>query len=252
MINANIIALIHASVDGELDDSQEAELEQILNSSEEARVYQAELLKFCGLLEDQQALELPVGLHRKIVDSISLPSKSSISRGLGALPGFVRYGMAVAAGLLLAVGVMDSQTVNLDSRDLDNMVGTIMQNDSKSRAVTLGSFSFDLDEVASSVNLQQRDQTLVLDVIINSVHPVDIKVNYNGDGLVFDAIAQIQSNLDSIGVNGQYIQISGKGKQHFAVLLHRKSDPVEQTEASFRLGFIRDGKLVKEGTLVTK
>lgn len=252
MINENLIALIHAGVDGELDDRQRLELEQALDGSEEARAYQAGLLKFCSLLEDQQGPELPQGLHRNILDSINLPSRPANGRGFGALPGFIRYGMAAAAGLLLAIGIMDTQPVNMDSRDLDNMVGTIMQNDSRSRAVTLGSFSFDLDEVVSSVNLQQRDSTLVLDVVLDSPHVVDISLNYSGDGLVFDAIAQIQSDLDSIGVNGQAIQISGRGRQHFAVLLHRESGPAEPGEARFELGFARNGRTVKEGTLVTK
>lgn len=252
MINEKIIELIQAGVDRELDDSQQAELERILETSAEARACQSKLLKLCGLLEEEQALELPRGLHRKIVDSISLPSKSTISRGFGALPGFLRYGMAAAAGLLLAIGVMDTPTVNLDSRDLDNMVGTIMQNDGSVGAVRLDGFSFDTDEIASSVSLQQRDRTLVLDVILTSTHPVDITVNFSGDGLVFDAIAQIQSELKSIGVNGQAIQISGQGRQHFAVLLHRESGPVEQAEASFKLNFASNGKVVKEGTLVTK
>jgi hypothetical protein len=127
-----------------------------------------------------------------------------------------------------------------------------MHKDSGSDEVTLDAFAFEFDDISSAVTLQRRDGALVLDVLLDSRDPVDIMVDFTSDGLQFDAIAQMQSDLKSIEFADQAIKVEGHGRQHFAVLLHRDGDLAAEHEASIKLRFTSNGRLIKEGSLVTR
>jgi len=250
MIDERSIELVNADLDGELNQPETAELEAALQQSGELRGLQSELRGFADLLDDEPPLELPDGLHRQIVQQISLPEKSGFS--LTAIPGFIRYGLAAAAGLVLTVGLYEYRPGATSEQDISSMVGTIMHQDKSSDGVTLDAFAFEFEEISSAVSLQRRDGALVLDVLLDSRDPVDITVDFTSDGLQFDAIAQMQSDLKSIEFADQAIQVEGHGRQHFAVLLHRDSDLAADREASITLRFTSNGKLIKEGSLVTR
>jgi len=251
MINERNLELVHAGLDGELGDSDRAELDKALQDSSELRELQAGLLEFSGLLDDEAPIEPPADLHGKIMHQISLPAVSVNKFRFRDIPGFVRYGLAAAAGLVLTVGIYESQLGTTDSQDISSMVGTIM-NKSASDTVTLDAFAFDFDEISSVVSLQQRDGALVLDVVLDSRNLVVITVDFTSDGLQFDAIAQMQSDLKSIEFANQAIHIEGTGRQHFAVLLHRDGNLAADREATITLRFTSNGKLIKEGSLVTR
>ena len=48
------------------------------------------------------------------------------------------------------------------------------------------------------------------------------------------------------------IAVKGHGRHHFAVLLHRDSDHAVESEASIKLRYTSNGRLIKEGALVTR
>jgi len=252
MITERIIELVNAGMDGELNQPEQAELEAALQESSEVREFQAGLRGFADLLENEAPLELPEGLHRQIVEQINLPTKVTTGFRFRNIPGFVRYGLAAAAGLVLTVGLYEYRPGAATEQDISSMVGTIMHKDSGSDEVTLDAFAFEFEDISSAVSLQRRDGALVLDVLLDSRDPVDITVDFTSDGLQFDAIAQMQSDLKSIEFADQAIQVEGHGRQHFAVLLHRDGDLAADREASIKLRFSSNGKLIKEGSLVTR
>jgi hypothetical protein len=251
MIDERIIELIHAGLDSELSDSDQLELNETIQNSTEARDYQISLIEFSDLMEGEPSLDVPDGLHAKIVRQITLPTAGRGFR-FSEIPGFVRYGLAAAAGLVLTVGLYESELGSTDVQDISSMVGTIMQKDGSSKEVTLDAFAFEFDSISSAVSLQRRDGALVLDVLLDSRYPIDITVDFTSDGLQFDAIAQMQSDLKSIEFADQAIHVEGTGRQHFAVLLHRDGDLAAEHEASIKLRFTSNGKLIKEGSLVTR
>jgi hypothetical protein len=255
MIDERIIELINAGMDGELGEPEKAELDSALAQSAEALEYQRGLAALTSLLDDQEPLELPDGLHGRMMGQIQLPAPKSRFR-FADIPGFVRYGMAAAAGLLLTVGIYENQRGLPGSEDMSgdigSMVGTIMRNDRAEVEETLDALIFDLDQVSSAVRLQRRDGALVLDVLLDARDPIDITVDFTSDRLQFDAIAQTQSELKSIEFADQAIRVQGHGRHHFAILLHRDSDHAVDSEASIKLRYTSDGTLIKEGALVTR
>jgi len=256
MIDERIKELVQAGVDGELGSQEQAELDAVLAESAEARQLREELLGLNSLLDDVAPPDWPEGLHRRIVERIELPRAKAglpavLSR-LGLVPGFVRYGLAAAAGLVLTVGIYESQRDSLVEHDIGSMVGTIMRNDRAAVEETLDALIFDLDQVSSAVRLQRRDGALVLDVLLDAKDPVDITVDFTSDGLQFDAIVQTRNELQSIEFADQSIRIKGHGQHHFAVLLHRDSDRAVDSEASIGLRYSSEGRLLKEGAVVTR
>jgi hypothetical protein len=255
MIDERTTELINAEYDGELDEAGRVELNAILEQSAPAREYREGLQAFGDVMDNEPPLELPEGLHRQIVERVSLPAPAVRFR-FADIPGFVRYGMAAAAGLLLTVGIYESRGglpgVEEMGADVGSMVGTIMRNDRAEEEVTLDALIFDQEEISSAIRLQRRDGALVLDVLLDAKDPVDITVDFTSDGLQFDAIAQTQSELQSIEFADQAIQVKGHGRHHFAILLHRDRDQAADSEASIKLRFSSNGRLIKEGSLVTR
>ncbi len=111
------------------------------------------------------------------MQQVSLPAASQGSR-FGDIPGFVRYGLAAAAGLVLTIGLYEYRSGATAEQDINSMVGTIMQKDGDSDEVTLDAFAFDFDSISSVVSLQRRNGALVLDVQLDSRVPVDITVDF--------------------------------------------------------------------------
>lgn len=252
MINERTIELINSELDGELNERQREELEAALRESEGAREFQEELEALDQVLSGVDPLELPEGLHEQTLDRISLPQPALAWLRFSRIPGFMRYGLTAAAGLLLAVGLYEFRPGSMGEGEVENMVGTIMRGDRDTPSVTLDTFSFELEGVSSSVQLVQREDALVLDVTLMSAEPIELTVDFTSDGLMFDAIAQMQSDLKSIEFADQAIQVTGHGRQHFAVLLHRdEAQPVSE-EARIGLRFLSNGALVREGTLKTQ
>jgi hypothetical protein len=245
MIDDHNKNLIHAGLDGELDESGQAELQQLLDTSPQARDYHDQMLNLNAFLERVPDPELPEDLHGSIMNAISLPAarRRRLSFGFSQFPGFVRYGLATAAGLLLAIGMYE-YSPRLDGMpDQSSMVGTIMPGQNQAPAVVLDSFAFDLEPLSSEIDLLRRDANLVLDVQLNSAAAVHVTVDFKGNGLAFDAIAQMDSDLQSIEVADHTVRITSIGRQHFAVLLHQ--DPGAPVDARLLVNWHIDGKVLK-------
>ncbi len=248
MIDPRVIELIHAALDGELDPADEAELEKHLAESPEARHYQEQMSELCAFLDKAPPLELPDGVRNGILDGVKLPAAkpAKAAFGLGRIPAFARYGLAAAAGLVLAIGIYEFRPGGDAEPDFSSMAGTILPGD-----VVLDQYSFESEQLSSSVSLRRRDDALVLDVELDSAAPFDITVDFTSDGLRFDAISQLDSDLSSIEVADRSIQVKGRGRQHFAVLLQREG-AAGGSAARIRLDYSSDGKLLNSGELVTK
>lgn len=245
MIEDRTKELIHAEIDGEIDDAGREELARALSGSDEARAYQAQMQDLEAFLDRVPAQEVPDGLHARIVGSISLPSARSRGwlAGFGQFPGFVRYGLATAAGLLIAVGVYEYRPGVGAPGDLSSMSGTILPAGNRVEDIKLGESRFEIDALASQVSLLRRGEALVLDFQVDAGQPVDLELELLGSDLHFDAIAQVEGELDSIEVSDQIIRIAADGRQHFAVVLRRQS-PAEDG-ARVLMNWTRASKVLK-------
>ena len=255
MTDQRTLELVGAAADGELNTSEIAELEQLLESSAEARKFQAELAEMDSLLGAVPAMEPPDSLHTQIVNCITLPQKKADTSFLGWLrsPWFMpalRYGLATAAGLLLAASFYESQSMFPSNSDFDDLVGTMAPNRVVAEADIVDTFDFRSDGLKSLVQLQRRNNDLYLDIQIDADAALDISVDMSSTGVRPGALAQLDHSLESIVVENQVLQLRATGQRRLTVLLRRVDDdaPIAE-EAKITLEFSSGGRLLEQGSL---
>ena len=254
MTDERTLEMISAAFDGKLNASEQAELEQLLENSAEARKFQAELAEMNSILGELPAIEPPDSLHAQIVNCISLPQNKANTSFLSWLrpPRFLpvlRYGLAAAAGLLLATSFYESQSLFPSNSDFDDLVGTMAPNRVVAEADILDTFDFRSDGLESLVQLQRRNNDIYLDIQIDADATLSIAVDMSGTGVRPGALAQLDHSLESIVVEDQTLQLRATGQRRLTVLLRRVDDAPIAEEAKITLEFSSDGRLLEQGSL---
>ncbi len=247
MIEERTKELIHAAMDGELSGAEMAELEERLEESGEARRYQAGMRELDSFLGQLPPEVMPDGMHEKLTRAVTLPDRLAARPQAAGWPGFLRYGFAAAAGLLLAVGIYRFGWEATAPGDLDQMVGTMAPGN----VVELDSFSFVSDSVGSSATLERRAGSLVLNVAIDSDEAVEIAIDFSGTALDFEVLAKTDNDLESFEYTSQAIRVRSRGRQKFAVLLHPDGTEPDR-DGAISLEYSSDGRLIQQGTLVPR
>ena len=250
MIDERIKELINGDLDEELSLEERAELEAALASSDEAREFQASMQTLDSMLSALPEQSLDRELHEAIVDD--LPATSNvvpIANGASSskISSMLSYGLATAAGILVAVAYYEARTPTAPAQDISQMVGTMAPGVTPSRTID----SIDINEggIRSNASVQQRGDATVLDVAIDSSDTVEITVDFDNTSLRFDALAQLDSQFDSFLIAGQRIQVRSQGRQRFTVLMHRNGNKQSDDKEVVTLRYLRDGTLVKQDTL---
>jgi hypothetical protein len=251
MLEEHAIELINAGVDGELSDARQQELKTLLDDSEEARNYYSEVEQLADTLNRLPALELPVEIHGKIVDGIDLPARSSRASifRFGEMPSFLRYGMATAVVLLLAVGLYGNREELAAPGDVADMVGTITRGGPHTNIKVLDTFSFERKGASAQISLEERNGSYLLDVRMDADRTLEFHADFSGDSLGFEAFAQMQSHLDSMHFADNSIRVTGTGEQRFVVMLRREADATAYSKTGIRLNFSSEGDLIQEGVI---
>lgn len=248
------LELLSAAADGELGADEQAELDQLLESSTEARESKAELDALETLLKGLPELEPPASLHTQIMaraNPTTPPQEPAKYDWLGALvPGAgLRYALAAATGALVAAIFFNTGSMLSGPDDTTDLVGTMAPNPASANTDVLDSFTFREGAFESSVKLERNNGTLFLDVQMNAAAPLDISVDMTGAGFHADAIAQIDSDFDSISLVDRALSMRAVGEQRLTILLRRVDDAAPAGEANITLEFSSDGRLLQRGTL---
>lgn len=246
------LELISAAVDGELAAGDQADLDALLESSAEARAFKSELEQLDSLMSGIPDLEPPEFLHDSIMARTKVARrKASFFDFLAALrPGAgLRYALAAAAGALVVVIMFQNRTMLSDDSYITDLVGTMAPGNAAAEAEIVDSFSFHQDGLESLVLLQRSQGFMILVVRVNATTLVDISVDLTGAGLEPDAIAQINSDFESIAIAGQAINMRAIGKQRMSILLRRVDDMESAGKATITFEYSNEGKLLQRRSL---
>lgn len=250
MTGQRIDELLSGLADGILDDTERAELNQCLNESETARRLKASADRFEALLDGTDSLDPPDELHARIMQQATLPNRPTLFGGLGLRRGFVQYGFAAAAGVLLAVGFYETRPGNSGIEDFSGMVGTMAPDRDQSERTVLDTYAFRADGISSSAKLERRNGALVLDIGFDTADVLELTVTLPADQFQLDAFAQIDSDFQRIEYKDNAVRVKGRGRKRFAALLQRTNDAATGRDAIIELDISRDGSVVEQGTLV--
>jgi len=223
MLNERTVELIQAGIDGELGENEQSELQVALECSAEARQFHADMARIDQLIASLPDVEPPAGLTRKILDRIHLPAKRRFA-GLSAV--FDRswfapasYGLAVAAGVLVAVGVV--QMAPQDRADMSTLVGTMVSGGSDASQPVTGELNFELTQLQGQVTLKKTDEALALEFDLRSQEEVKISVDILDSGLEFGGFARQDGSvsLENIEVSEKAVTVSNRGDHQFVLFL---------------------------------
>jgi len=249
MIDDRIKNLINGAMDGELTDAELAEMDQHLAQSDEARRYLAGMADLDAYLKKLPEQAMPDELHTEILRNIELPVQSAtVPSNAREWPGLFRYGFAAAAGLLLAVGIYQFGSESIAPGDFDQLVGTMAPG----AAVELDSLSIETDELRSTASLERRQETMILNIQLDSAEPIELSVDFEGTSLDFQTtLEEQQSDLQVFEGGTSEVRVISQGQQKFAVFWHR-ADTASDQEGAITLEYSSDGTLIQQGTLVPR
>jgi anti-sigma factor RsiW len=258
MNDERMVELVGAATDGELSPDERAELDRLIEQSPEARHFRDELNRIDSVLRKLPEQTPPETLHDRIMADISLPSTTNWQRMLankigllGSLAPFtvLRYGMATAAGVVLATVFYESHPGISQPADVMELVGTIAPNRDRHEANIVDTFAFRAEGMDAEVSLERRNGMWLLDIRVDADEPVDISVDLAAAGAHLNALAQTGSSLESIEITDNVLHMRAHGQRQLTALLHRVNGTAFSGGNTIKLEFSSAGKLLQRGSL---
>ena len=228
-VNEHTIDLINRSLDGELSDSEQAELDSILASSEDAKAYRDELSGLAELLENTPPAEPPEYLERDILNGVQLPQpRKWFTHAAGWMQGRpVSHGIAAAAGLLVAVAFYEMAPSVSSPQDLSDLVGTMSGGERGSDSSAIAGLNIEEAAVGGSIRLVEKGDMLFLEVDIESQTPTELHAQFKDTGLVFEGFAnEADESVEGFLYSRGNFSIASTRKKKFSVILSA-TEPVE-------------------------
>ena len=242
-----IAELIQADVDGELAAEDRAELSLALEDSAEAREFHDEMTRLARLMADTPDLDPPWGLRRRILDNAILPARPHLSRWLRP----ASYGVAIAAGVLIAVGV--TQMTPQTPQDMSSLVGTMVsQGQDLSRPPT-SELIIDVESVQGKVRLKDLDLAWAVEFDLKSEDAVEIVIDLGETELSFGGYANRDEHTrnENFEVSEGKVWMTNDGSHQFVLFLRRVP---EGNKGSQEIGIAinQRGETVYQGLLESR
>lgn len=230
-VDQHVLYLLNSSIDGEISAAEQEELDQLLIASAEVCNLNDELRKVTRLLDEVPELDPPEYLKDAIERQVRLPvqahagSKNPGSWGNGWLSAnWLRTGFALAAGVVLTVGVYEMGSEPIANRDSTSMVGTMADRGRADQpGALLDSIQLNTARLNGLVELRNKNDLFTLDLQLNSGEPTEVVIDFAGRGLEFDGLTGNQPHDDSVTVADGSIRLTYEGEQHYKVILRRTS-----------------------------
>lgn len=258
MSDSRLDELLSAELDNQLTDAEQQELQQLLETTDEATAARRDYQKLDQLLRDLPAQLLPASLHHRISAGVRLPkpaaAKSPWFSGLWQSP-VTRFSFAATAGVLLSLAIFNVGGPNLIEGPSSDMLGSMVPLDKDSFGHREGQLVDALrmvgDGYAGDVSLTQVNEQLLLSIGLNAARPVDIAVNFTGTGFLPDFTAATTGDIAIVSMQAPVIRLRGEGQRSFKILLSREKDAASARTADIQLEFSSDGMSPERGSLST-
>ena len=238
--------LINADIDGEISDSDRADLQAYLAQGAEGRALHEELSSLCSRLDAVDAADPPPHLRHVILNSVTPASEirksPSFFETLFATPA-LGYAATFAAGVLLTLTLVNSGQISTKAfDDVAGLVGTVAD---PSNAQLLSTLSIDEAAIAGNVSLRSSGAMMILDFDLVAMEPVEIEAYYREKDIWFNGFAQLESSGTTVSADTGRVRLGMEGKRRYAVYLHNEAG----RDTTVRLRFTADGKVVHEASL---
>ncbi len=255
-VDQHILHLLNSSIDGEISATEQDELDRLLIASLEVRNLNDELRMVTRLLDEVQKVDPPEYLQDSIERQVRLPmqghagSKKSGFLGNGWLSAnWLRTGFALAAGVVVTIGVYEMGSEPITPRDSTSMVGTMANRGSADQpGALLDSIQLNTVKLNGLVELRNKDELFTLDLHLRSDEPTEVVINFADRGLEFDGVGGKQADDDSVSVVDGSVHLASKGEQHYTVRLRRTSAAAQI--APLDVNFFASNDLILQAKLI--
>lgn len=247
------VELIHAEVDGAASARELAVLREYLATHPEAEEVRAELAKLTDVLSQVEKVETPADLHTSILTALPahLPISRTVARNSSPwrsrIP-FIRYGYALAAGLLLGAALTGVAFRSLAPLEKSDVYGTLAARQDATSYAAVGQTNLDSADLGGSVQLSRSGSNTMIVFDLHSLKSVDVEVASDSGSLGLMSFDQQPGAIPSLEAKGGTISFQSAGKQRTTVILkNEKNAPL-----TFDVRFYISGKLIYQGLLGAK
>lgn len=253
-VDQRVLDLLNGSIDGEISAAEQEELDSLLASSPVVRNLNEELRAVTRILDELPELEPPKYLQETIERQVSLPVQSPANNSkTGFLSGWLntnwlRTGVALAAGLVLTVGVYEMGSEPIITGDTSSMTGTVAKKGvADQQGALLDSINLDNQVLEGRVELRNKDGLFTLEVQLNSDGPAELVLNFGGRGLEFEGISHSQDKGKTVSVVDGSIHLASSGEQRYTLNL-RSTEETRQA-APLELEIFANRELIQQAKL---
>ncbi len=254
MIDERVANLIQAEVDGELPVGDRAELEEVLQRSGEARRFREGMIRVSRLMSELPPLEPPDGLRQSVLSQIDLPATPAWPDWSLSWLRPASYGMAVAAGMVLAVGLVNAvpglvpEGASSADSDIERLVGTMVGRGERPGGPAEGHLAISGAGVQGEVRLQTYPDSWAVAFDLDVENPTEVRLDLAGAGVSFGGIADPQGAVQSVDVSAKAVRVINEGHQRFVVFL-RPEPGVNAEMQHVAIAVSRDGQVLFSGRL---
>ncbi len=247
--NEKYVELMHAAVDGEASHEQLSTLREYMAGHGEAQREHAELEQLTGILNRVEAVEIPVDLHKSIMKALPREGRSADfgiwrSRSRFRIP-MLRYGFALAAGVVLGAVLTGVTLKNLSPDDKSDVYGTMASVTNAQHSGITEQMKLVAPDLGGTVGISHLGTRELVVFDMNTSQAVEVEVRFDGGGAGVVGFSQQPNGISSFEVKEDSIRFRSQGKQSSTLLLSGEKPGSHPLNFSLYV----QGKLVQEGRL---
>ena len=253
-VEAKIVELINAEIDGEISANDRSLLHDHLRSHPEASRLHDELADLCKSLDSLEAVSPPADLKQAILATLETPAPtlaasppiSPSRRWWHPVAPLWQYTGAFALGCFITVILTNTYRIADPGYDrVADLVGTI--GVTADEPTLTGDYRLNLtrDEVTGTVTTNRSGSIMVIDFDLSSREAVEIVVEFMDQNVWFNGFAQLESDSTRVSAETDRVSLQLDGQQKYAIYLHN-SNP---GPAAANLQLYAAGELIFEDRL---
>jgi hypothetical protein len=225
-LDPKFVELMHARIDGVIEEHEDRELARYLERNSEARGHFAQLEALAGRLDGAEEVAPPPDLRVKVLEAVralraipELPVSDRIGAQRTGSP-VLRYGYALAAGVILGVvgyhwGLTRSGDPGLDPSTVS---GTMTRPGIAADPMPIEEIGLDLG--SARIEREEDGYAVVLD--LDSPDAVDVGLEFEAQEVGFRGFTQDLGEIGSLQVTDRSITWTQRGHHRVAVFLENR------------------------------
>lgn len=240
MVDERILQLIHAELDGEIDDGDRTELLRHLEAEPEARALREQLGRIAGALGRMAPVAQPAELHLQLLQVTRRSARVITFRERRAQ--IVRYGLAMAAGMAFAAIGLSLTESGRPTFDPGELAGT-MGRQAAHPVGAVAARRVAAPKLNGLVTLSPAAGRWLLLFDLDSGQPVTVSATYDAAAFRLNGYAQADSGVSSFSATPGRVGFVNQGAQRLALFLEPGAGgPVQ-------IRFEGAGKVLEEAVL---